>query len=45
MASNDRLRRPARPDGITAAVIFPLSDASSFVTGAEMVIDAGSTAG
>ncbi len=38
------LKRPGRPEDIAHGVIYLASDESSFVTGAELVIDGGTTA-
>jgi 3(or 17)beta-hydroxysteroid dehydrogenase len=44
MLSDIPLRRLARPEEVAAVVVFLLSDASGFTTGAEMVVDGGLTA-
>ena len=45
MAGSIPLRRLAKPEEVAAAVVHLLSPASAFVTGAEIVIDGGLTAG
>ncbi len=45
MARAIPMRRLARPEEVAATVVHLLSPASSFTTGAEMVIDGGLVAG
>jgi 2-keto-3-deoxy-L-fuconate dehydrogenase len=45
MTSTQLLRRMATPEEIAAAVLYLASDASAFVTGTSLIIDAGWTAG
>jgi 2-keto-3-deoxy-L-fuconate dehydrogenase len=45
MVSTQLLKRMAKPEEIAAAALYLASDASAFVTGSELIIDAGWTAG
>jgi 2-keto-3-deoxy-L-fuconate dehydrogenase len=45
MTSTQLLKRMAAPEEIAAAVLYLASDASAFVTGTSLIIDAGWTAG
>jgi NAD(P)-dependent dehydrogenase (short-subunit alcohol dehydrogenase family) len=45
MSSTQALGRMGRPEEIAAAVVYLASDASSFVTGTEFIIDGGWSAG
>jgi NAD(P)-dependent dehydrogenase (short-subunit alcohol dehydrogenase family) len=45
MTSTQLLKRMATPEEIAAAVLYLASDASAFVTGTSLIIDAGWTAG
>jgi NAD(P)-dependent dehydrogenase (short-subunit alcohol dehydrogenase family) len=45
MVSTQLLKRMARPEEIAAAVLYLASDASAFVTGSELIVDAGFTVG
>jgi 3alpha(or 20beta)-hydroxysteroid dehydrogenase len=38
------MRRAARPEEVTAMVLYLASDESSFSTGAEFIVDGGNTA-
>ena len=38
------IKRPSRPEEVSNAVLFLASDESSFVHGAEIVVDGGYTA-
>lgn len=42
-ASTSPLRRPGRPEEVAAAVAFMLSDDSSYITGATLMIDGGAS--
>jgi NAD(P)-dependent dehydrogenase (short-subunit alcohol dehydrogenase family) len=44
LASDNMLRRPAKPDEIAAAIAFLASREASYVTGSNMVVDGGQTA-
>jgi NAD(P)-dependent dehydrogenase (short-subunit alcohol dehydrogenase family) len=44
LASNDPLKRMARPEEIAAAILYLASDEAAFVTGSDLVIDGGYTA-
>ena len=45
MVSTQLLRRMARPEEVAAAALYLASEASAFVTGTELILDAGWTAG
>lgn len=45
MVSTQLLKRMARPEEVAAAALYLASDAGAFVTGTELIMDAGWTAG
>lgn len=45
MVSTQLLKRMAKPEEVAAAALYLATDASAFVTGSELILDAGWTAG
>lgn len=45
MVATQLLKRMARPEEVAAAALYLASDASAFMTGSELILDAGWTAG